>query len=92
MARPKQEVIREIDLKIRLSETEYEELERLAEHMELPISTCVRNLVLYAKEDAEFYKKIGFFKGIKKVSEWFNLDIKPNKDERTIQTNKLPHC
>ena len=91
MARPKQDIVREIELKIRLSEDELKELEALANYLELPISTCVRNLVMYAKEDAAFFKKIGFFKGIKKVSEWFNIDIKP-KDERTIQTNKLPHC
>jgi len=71
MARPKQDVIREIELKIRLSEDELKELEELANYLELPISTCVRNLVLYAKEDADIYKKIGLFKGVKKLKEWF---------------------
>lgn len=71
MARPKQDVVREIELKIRLSEDELKELEELANYLELPISTCVRNLVLYAKEDAELYKKIGIFKGVKKLKEWF---------------------
>jgi hypothetical protein len=78
MARPKQDIIREIEFKIRLDENELKELEEFAEYMELPLSTFVRNLVLYAKEDAEIYKKLGFFKGVKKLQDWGI--VKKNKD------------
>lgn len=79
MARPKQDIIREIEFKIRLNEDELKELEELAEYMELPLSTCVRNLIFYAKNDADFFKKIGFFKGIKKLQDWGIVE--KNKDK-----------
>jgi hypothetical protein len=75
MAGKKQEVTRDETIYLRVSKKELEEIKELAEELELPLTTCVRNLVLYAKEDAEFLKKVGVFKGIKKLSGWFKKTI-----------------
>lgn len=70
MARPKIEEVRNIEMKIRLTEKEYREVQELAEHIEIPVTTLARNFLLYAKRDAEFLKRFGILKGAKKFVEF----------------------
>lgn len=70
MARPKQDVTRNKELRIRLSEQEYKEVHELAEYINIPVTTLARNFLLYAKRDAEFLKKLGILKGAKKFVEF----------------------
>ncbi len=70
MARPKAEEIRDIEMKIRLTEKEYKEVQELAEYIEIPVTTLARNFLLYAKRDAEFLKRFGILKGAKKFVEF----------------------
>jgi len=70
MAGKKQEVTRDEVINLRVTKQELEELKVLANYLSLPLTTTIRNLVFYAKEDAEIYKKIGFLKGVKKLKEW----------------------
>lgn len=70
MARPKQEIVREIEIKVRLSDEEYEEIKKFADHLEIPTSTFMRNLIKYAMKDAQKMEKIKLLTGLKKFSEW----------------------
>lgn len=70
MARPKQDIVREKELRIRLSEQEFKEVHDLAEYIEIPVTTLARNFLLYAKRDAEFLKRFGILKGAKKFVEF----------------------
>lgn len=71
MSGKKQDITRDETIYLRVSKEELEELKKLAEYLEIPLTTTIRNMVLYAKEDAEFLKRIGVFKGLKKLKEWF---------------------
>lgn len=57
-------------IEIRLSKTEKENIEKLAEKLELPASTLMRNLVLTSYEDAIIFEHLGVLKGIKKFREF----------------------
>ena len=75
MARPKLEETRDKELRIRLTDKEYDDLNELSKYIEIPVTTLARNFLLSAKDDANFYKKIGLLKGAKKFIE-FNEKFK----------------
>jgi hypothetical protein len=81
MAGKKQDITRDETIYLRVSKQELEELKELAEYLRLPLTTTIRNLVLYAKEDAEIYKKIGIFKGVKKLQDWGIIQQKNHEEE-----------
>ena len=57
---------------IRLSEEEYERIEKVAKKLNMPISRVIRNLTMAGLEDAELLDKLGFFniaKIIEKIRE-----------------------
>lgn len=80
MAGKKQEVIRDETLYIRVSKKELEDIKKIAKEIDLPVASFARNLLLYAKEDASFFSKIGLFKGVKKLQDW-KIIAKQNNDE-----------
>ena len=52
---------------IRLSEEEYERIEKVAKKLNMPISRVIRNLTMAGLEDAELFTKLGFFDAVKMV-------------------------
>ena len=52
---------------IRLSEEEYERIEKVAKKLNMPISRIIRNLTIVGLEDAELFAKLGFFDAIKMI-------------------------
>ena len=72
MARPKQDIVRDIEIKIRFSDQEFEDIKNMAEHLEIPISTFMRNLMMYAMDDARKMEKVKLLTGLKKFSEWID--------------------
>lgn len=57
-------------IELRLSKTEKENIENLAERLDLPPSTLIRNLVLTSYEDAIIFEKLGLLKGVKKFNDF----------------------
>lgn len=70
MARPKQDVVRDIEVKTRLSKDEYEQIKNMAEHLDIPVSTFMRNLILTSFEDAKMMESVKLLSGLKKFKEW----------------------
>lgn len=70
MARPKQEITRDIEVKTRLSDDEYNQIKEMAEHLEIPVSTFMRNLILTAFEDAKMMESVKMLSGLKKFQAW----------------------
>lgn len=70
MARPKQEIVRDIEIKTRLSKEEYEQIKNMAEQLNIPVSTFMRNLILSSFEDAKMMDSIKLLSGLKKFQEW----------------------
>jgi len=77
-------------LQIRVTEEEYNAIVKLAEYLELPPSTMARNMLLTAKDDAEFLKFIGVLKGTKKYydfkKKWENLARNLNNEAKTAES------
>lgn len=76
--------IRDQRLELRLSKKEKDKIESLANRLELPVGTLIRNLVLVSYEDAAIFEKIGLLKGAKKIldfKEKFTILIKEIKYE-----------
>jgi len=58
---------KEKKITIRVSEEEYERIEKVAKKLNMPISRIIRNLTLIGLEDAELLNKIGAFDLIKLI-------------------------
>jgi len=54
-------------MEFRCSTEEKEKIEKLADYLEMPPSTLVRNLVLASYDDAIIFKKLGLLKGAKQL-------------------------
>jgi len=70
--KPLDNITRETKLFIKVSEDEAKEIEELANYLDVPKSTLLRNLALSSLEDAQIFKKLGLLKlakGIRKSSE-----------------------
>jgi len=52
---------------IRVSQEEYERIEKVAKKLNIPTSRLIRNLTLVGLEDAEIFAKLGFFDAIKLI-------------------------
>ena len=57
-------------IELRLSKTEKEKIEKLANELEIPPSTFIRNLVLTSYDDAIIFNKIGLLKGAKRIKDF----------------------
>jgi len=67
MARTKIKNGRDTRLEFRCSTEEKKKIEDLANYLEIPPATLVRNLVLASYDDAMIFKKLGLLKGAKKL-------------------------
>jgi hypothetical protein len=86
MARPKQDVVRDIEIKTRLSKDEYEQIKNMADHLEIPVSTFMRNLILASFEDAKMMESIKLLSGMKKFKEWKDaLSVGAGQAQRKIK-------
>lgn len=86
MARPKQDVVRDIEIKTRLSKDEYDQIKNMANHLEIPVSTFMRNLILASFEDAKMMESIKLLSGMKKFKEWKNaLSVGAGQAQRNIK-------
>jgi len=55
------------NLTIRFSDTELEEIEKIAKSLDMPKTRFIRNLTISGLEDAKILNKIGALKGAKKL-------------------------
>ena len=58
---------KEKKITIRVSEEEYERIEKVAKKLNMPISRVIRNLTMAGLEDAELFAKLGFFDVVKMI-------------------------
>ena len=58
---------KEKKITIRVSEEEYERIEKVAKKLNMPISRVIRNLTMAGLEDAELFAKLGFFDAVKMI-------------------------
>jgi predicted DNA-binding protein len=77
---------KEKTLTIRISERDYERLEKIGDKLEIPKTRLARNLILMALEDAETYNKLGFFEIAKAINK---LRKKANKNGIDLQTSTI---
>lgn len=68
-------------ISIRFTKSELEEIEKIADKLNLPKTRLIRNIALSGLEEARFFNNIGALKGAKKL-----LDFK----ERLFNSNKYP--
>jgi uncharacterized protein (UPF0216 family) len=66
-------------ISLRFSKSELEEIEKIAEEIDIPKTRLIRNLVLSSLDEAKIFNKIGVLKGVKKL-----IDFK----ERFLNTQK----
>ncbi len=77
--KPKDTVVRERKITIKVSEEEMERMEKLAEYMEIPKTVAVRNMALFGLEEAEAMRRLGILsisKGLVKTSDWLEKIMK----------------
>jgi len=70
---------RDIDVKIRFSRKELDEIEKIAKDLEIPRARLIRNLALAGLEDANILKKTGILKGVKKFIDFKERFKNPEK-------------
>jgi len=58
---------KEKKITIRVTNDEYERIEKVAKKLNMPISRVIRNLTMVGLEDAELFSKLGFFDAIKMI-------------------------
>ncbi len=71
--KPKDEVVREERLTIKLSKEEVEKISEMAEYLEIPKTVFARNLILQGLSDAKLFRNIGLLqiaKGVVKTSDF----------------------
>ena len=76
------EEVLEVNITIRFSKKEIEEIEEIAKNIDMPKTRFIRNLVLSSLGEAKFLNKIGALKGAKKL-----IDFK----EIFTNTKKYPN-
>jgi len=54
-------------ISLRFSKSELEEIEKIAEEIDIPKTRLIRNLVLSSLDEAKIFNKIGVLKGVKKL-------------------------
>lgn len=77
--KPIDEDILDIQINLRFSKKEIEEIEKIAKELELPKTRLIRNLTLAGLADAKTLNKIGILKGAKKVLDFKDRFLNPNK-------------
>lgn len=73
----------------KISEADDKRIEELADYLQIPKMTLIRNLLLSGLDDAETLKKTGILavaKGVKKTSEFLN-QFKTIKESKSIKNN-----
>ena len=70
---------------IKLTDQELNEINKIAEEMEIPRTRLIRNLVLTSLQDAKFLNKIGALKGAKLLTDFKERFFNPERYQ-TLQT------
>ena len=70
---------RNINITIRLSEKEIQEIEEIAKELNMPKTRLIRNLALAGLDDAKIVKKLGILKGVKKFIDFKERLKNPEK-------------
>jgi predicted transcriptional regulator len=78
---------RERNLTIRLSEEEYNKIEKIAEKIDIPKTRLARNLIISGLKDAELLEKLGFFKVAEIIQKIQREAIKEEKHIKELITN-----
>ncbi len=66
-------------ISLRFSKSELEEITKIAEIVDIPKTRFIRNLVLSSLDDAKFFNKIGALKGVKKLKDFKERFLNPEK-------------
>jgi len=85
--KPKDGVIRETKIFIKISEEEEQRIIKMAEYMDIPKSVAARNMTLMSLDEVEAMKRLGILqiaKGIVKTSDWLKA-FRKNKAVNTAQ-------
>jgi len=85
--KPKDEVVREERMTIKLSVEEVERIDAMAKYVGIPKTVAARNMALMSLEEMESMKKYGILqiaKGIVRTSDWLKA-FKKNKPVATLQ-------
>jgi len=80
--KPKDTVVRESKITLKMSAEQLKRVEKIAEYLEIPKTVIARNMLLSGLESAETMKITGVLsiaKGIIKTSEW----LAKTKEQRT---------
>ncbi len=64
---------------IKLTDQELNEINKIAEKIQIPRTRLIRNLVLTSLEDAKFLNKIGILKGAKFLTDFKERFFNPEK-------------
>lgn len=78
---------RNINISIRLSDTEMKEIEQIAKELDMPKTKLIRNLALAGLDDAKILSKIGVLKGIKKLADFKEQLANTNKYQSISKPN-----
>ncbi len=84
--KPKDGVVRETVISLKLSVEEVERINNLAKYIDLPKTVLMRNLILSGLSDAEILKKAGVLslaKGIQKTSEFLKTYREIKESEKS---------
>jgi len=57
-------------ISLRFSKEELQDIEKIANELDMPKTRFMRNLVLSSLDDAKFLNKIGILKGAKKLNDF----------------------
>jgi len=71
----------DINVTIRFSRKELEEIEKIAKSIDMPKTRLIRNMALAGLEDAKILHKVGALKGAKKLQDFMERLKHPEKYE-----------
>lgn len=89
--KPKDTVVRETKITIKISEDEMERIEKIAKYSELPKTVIARNLLLFGLDEMEGFRRVGLLHltiGIIKTSEWLEniMGLKKRNSEKELDS------
>lgn len=73
-------------ISLRFTKEEMEEIEKIAEELDMPKTRFMRNLVLTSLDDARVFHKMGILKGAKKFIDFKERFTNPEK-YKTLELN-----
>lgn len=72
-------------ISLRFSKEELKQIEEIAEVLEIPKTRLIRNLALTSLDDAKMFNRIGALKGAKKLLDFKERFLKPEKYKKLIE-------